>query len=118
MIIGQTFPIRIQVLTDPPIDLTAAGTELHIRVTNNKVNKFTFGPGEADGEINIEPDADNDNTWAVAEGLTRAQSLLLKPGQILIELLMKTDDVSFPDGFFTIAKFIEPVEESTTTDIV
>lgn len=117
MIIGQEFPLRVQVLTEPPIDLTATGTAVYMRVTNNKVLKFTFGPGQDDGEVNIEPDTNADNTWAVAEGLKREHTLQLSPGRVVIELLLKTPDTAFPAGFHTIAKFIEPVEESSTTDI-
>lgn len=117
MIIGQEFPIRVQVLTEPPIDLTTPDTAIYVRVTNNKVNKFTYGPGQASGEVNIETDIDGNKTWAVCEGITRAQSLTLNPGRIVIELLLKTPDPAYPEGFHTIVKFYEPVEESSTTDI-
>lgn len=117
MYIGQEFPIRIQVLSEPPIDLLAAGTSVFIRVTNNKRVKFTFGQGQVDGIVSIEQDDDNNNTWAVAAGLTRAQSKQLVSGRIIIEVLLKTPDADFPAGFHTVGQFIEPVEESFTSDI-
>jgi hypothetical protein len=110
MKIGESFPIAITIESELALSITA--NDCLIVVANNYKKLHTFKTDSGDGAVSI--DVDDDNNPIVLAHITRAQSLLFKTGRIQIELLIKTDDPAYPDGFFSIAQFEEPVERSIT----
>lgn len=111
MYIGENFPIVVTDTSNPPLIILEENVA--IVVSNNKVPRLTFK--STDGDAGIKVETVDGRAVITAEGITRAQSLEFTPGQIEIEVLIKTTDPDFPLGFFQIGKFTEPVLPSTST---
>jgi len=109
MLIGETYPIKIK-STRPGLDLNDAA-EIIIRVLNNKKKLVDYL--QSDGDVSIDT---NDIATGLAF-LSRADSLRLVPGEMLIEMLAQFNiDPDYPTGAFVVAQMTVTVERAFITD--